>query len=143
MLWRASTAWHECVLCPRCRSEVHRRRGLRLWISAGSAAEEGRLLRVGLGQPEAWWTVIPSSVNTCCTEHRQLPDVGALIVADEIRVAVLASQLEVPVVARQPRVEHFRNGDAPAAEDQRAWRLLAAMRDREVSPATHCAQVPH
>jgi hypothetical protein len=48
-------------------------------------------------------------------------------VADQIRVAVCAFQLEVPVVGCQPRVEHFRNGDAPVTEDQRAWRLLAAM----------------
>jgi hypothetical protein len=36
-------------------------------------------------------------------------------------------QLEVPVVGCQPRVEHFRNGDAAVTEDKRAWRLLAAM----------------
>jgi hypothetical protein len=48
-------------------------------------------------------------------------------VADQIRVAVCAFQLEVPVVGCQPRVEHFRNGDTPVTEDQRAWRLLAAM----------------
>ena len=47
--------------------------------------------------------------------------------ADQIRVAVCAFQLEVPVVGCQPRVEYFRNGDAPVIEDQRAWRLLAAM----------------
>ena len=47
--------------------------------------------------------------------------------ADEIRITVCAFQLEVPVVGCQPRVEHFRNGDAPVTEDQRAWRLLAAM----------------
>ncbi len=53
--------------------------------------------------------------------------VGSLVVADEIRVAVCTFQLEVPVVGCQPRVEHFRNGDAPVSEDQRAWSLLAAM----------------
>ena len=47
--------------------------------------------------------------------------------ADEIRITVCAFQLEVPVAGCQPRVEHFRNGDAPVTEDQRAWRLLAAM----------------
>ena len=47
--------------------------------------------------------------------------------ADEIRIAVCASQLEVPVVGRQPRVEHFREGDAAISKNQRAWRLLAAM----------------
>ena len=47
--------------------------------------------------------------------------------ADQIRVAVCAFQLEVPVVGCQPRVEYFRNADAPVTEDQRAWRLLAAM----------------
>jgi hypothetical protein len=48
-------------------------------------------------------------------------------VADEIRITVCALQLEVPVAGCQPRVEYFRNGDAPVTEDQRAWRLLAAM----------------
>ena len=47
--------------------------------------------------------------------------------ADEVRITVGAFQLEVPVVGCQPRVEHFRNGDAPVTEDQRPWRLLAAM----------------
>ena len=47
--------------------------------------------------------------------------------ADQIRVAVCAFQLEVPVVGCQPRVEYFCNGDTPVTEDQRAWRLLAAM----------------
>ena len=42
-------------------------------------------------------------------------------------MTVCAFQFEVPVVGCQPRVEHFRNGDAPVTEDQRAWRLLAAM----------------
>ena len=47
--------------------------------------------------------------------------------ANQIRVAVCAFQLEVPVVGCQPGVEYFRNADAPVTEDQRAWRLLAAM----------------
>ena len=47
--------------------------------------------------------------------------------ADEIRVAVRASQFEVPAVGRQPRVEQFRNGNAPVTQDQRASRLLAAV----------------
>ncbi len=46
---------------------------------------------------------------------------------DQIRVAVGAFQLEVPMVGCQPRIEHFRNRDAPITEDERAWRLLAAM----------------
>lgn len=47
--------------------------------------------------------------------------------ADEIRVAVRASRFEVPVVGRQPRVEHSRDGDATISKNQRAWRLLAAV----------------
>jgi hypothetical protein len=62
-----------------------------------------------------------------CTEHRQLPGVGSLIVADEISIAVCASQFEVPVIGRQPGVEHFHDGDATGTKNQRAWRLLAAM----------------
>jgi hypothetical protein len=48
-------------------------------------------------------------------------------VADEIGITVCACQLEVPIVGRQPRVEHVRDGDAPVSKNQRAWRLLAAM----------------
>src|SRR5207244_7927606 len=61
------------------------------------------------------------------SEHRQLPGVGSLIVADEIRITVCASQLEVPVVGRQPRVKHLRDGDASVSKNQCAWRLLATM----------------
>ena len=53
--------------------------------------------------------------------------------ADEIRITVCTFQFEIPVVGRQPRVEHCRNGDAPVTEDQRAWRLLAAMAGVAVS----------
>src|SRR4029079_6903512 len=67
------------------------------------------------------------SINALRAEHRQLPGVGSLVVADQIRVAVCAFQLEVAVVRCQPGVEHSRNRDAPIAEDERAWRLLAAM----------------
>ena len=34
--------------------------------------------------------------------------------SNEIRIAVGAPQLELPIVGRQPRVEHFCNGDAMA-----------------------------
>jgi hypothetical protein len=50
-----------------------------------------------------------------------------LTVANDIRVAVVASQFEVPVVRRQPRVDNFRDGDATVSKNQCAWRLLAAM----------------
>jgi len=70
---------------------------------------------------------VTASVSALRAEHRQLPGVGALVVTDQIRVAVCAFQLEVAVVRCQPRIEHFRNRDAPITEDERAWRLLAAM----------------
>jgi hypothetical protein len=60
-------------------------------------------------------------------EHPQLLGVGSLIVAEEIRVAVRASQFQAPVVGRKPRVEHFRDGDPMISKNQYAWRLLAAM----------------
>lgn len=47
--------------------------------------------------------------------------------ADEVRVAVRTSQFEVPVVGRQPRVEHFRDVDTTFSKSQRAGRLLAAV----------------
>jgi hypothetical protein len=60
-------------------------------------------------------------------EHRQFPGVGSLIVANEIRIAVCASQFEVPVVGRQPGVDNLRDRDATVSENQRAWSLFAAM----------------
>src|SRR5437762_7647056 len=50
---------------------------------------------------------IPSSANAFRSEHRELPGVGSLIVADEIRITVCAFQLEISVVGRQPGVEYF------------------------------------
>lgn len=47
--------------------------------------------------------------------------------ADEIRIAVRAFQFEVPVVGRQPGVEHFDDGDAVISENQCARSLLAAV----------------
>ena len=47
--------------------------------------------------------------------------------ANEIGIAVGAPQFEVPVVGREPRVEHLGDLDATVSKDQRAWRLLAAV----------------
>ena len=47
--------------------------------------------------------------------------------ANEICIAVCASQFEVPVVGREPGVDHLGDVDAAVPKDQRAWRLLAAM----------------
>ena len=47
--------------------------------------------------------------------------------AHEIRIAISASQFEVPVVGCQPCVEYLDDVDASVSKDQRAWRLLAAM----------------
>ena len=70
---------------------------------------------------------IPSSANAFRSEHRELPGVGSLIVADEIRITVCAFQLEISVVGRQPGVEYLRDGYPMVTKNQRAWRLLAAM----------------
>src|SRR6266705_2854219 len=70
---------------------------------------------------------IPSSANAFRSEHRELPGVGSLIVADEIRITVYAFQLEISVVGRQPGVEYLRDGYPMVTKNQRAWRLLAAM----------------
>jgi hypothetical protein len=61
------------------------------------------------------------------TEHRQLPRVGSLVVAHEIRIAVGTSQFEVPVLGCQPRIEHFRDSNATVTKNERAGRLLSAM----------------
>ena len=47
--------------------------------------------------------------------------------AYEIRIGVGTFQFEVPVVGRQPRVDHLRDDDATVSKNQGAWRLLAAM----------------
>src|SRR5690349_1259855 len=62
-----------------------------------------------------------------CAEQCQFPGVGLLLVANDIRVAVVASQLEVSVVGRQPRVDKLHDGDAAVSENQRPRCLLAAM----------------
>jgi hypothetical protein len=71
--------------------------------------------------------VISSFATALRSEHRQLPRVGSFVVADEIGVTVFASDLEISIVGREPSVDHIRDGDATFTEDQRAWRLLAAM----------------
>jgi hypothetical protein len=68
-----------------------------------------------------------SSANVFGAEHRQFPGVGSLVVANEIRIAVGASEFEVPVVGRQPRIEHLRDGDSTVTKNHCARRLLAAM----------------
>src|SRR5438105_12644231 len=70
---------------------------------------------------------IRSSANALRSEHRELPGVGSLIVADEIRITVCAFQLEISVLGRQPGVDYFRDGYPTVAKNQCAWRLLAAM----------------
>jgi hypothetical protein len=52
---------------------------------------------------------------------------GSLIVPDEIRVTICASQLEISVVGCQPAVQDLRDGYPTVAKNQRAWRLFAAM----------------
>src|SRR5207248_5143930 len=60
-------------------------------------------------------------------EYGELPGVGSLIVADEIRITVCAFHLEIPTVWCQPGVEYLRDRYPTVAKNQRAWRLLAAM----------------
>jgi hypothetical protein len=69
----------------------------------------------------------PSVANAFGAEHRQLPRVGSLIVPNQVRIAVGAFEFEVAVVWRQPRVDHGGDLNATVSENQRAWRLLAAM----------------
>ena len=70
---------------------------------------------------------IPSSADAFRSEHRELPGVGSLMVADEIRITVCGFQLEISVVGRQPGVEYLRDGYPTVTKNQLAWRLLAAM----------------
>jgi hypothetical protein len=58
--------------------------------------------------------------------------------ANQVGVAVGATELEIAVVGREPRVEHFRDRDAAARKNQRARRLFSPVAcialdlDREV-----------
>jgi hypothetical protein len=70
---------------------------------------------------------LPSSAHAFRSEHRELPGVGSLIVADELRITVCAFQLEISVVGRQPDVQYLRDGYPTVTKNQRAWRLVAAM----------------
>ena len=72
-------------------------------------------------------TLCSLSAHACRSEDRQLPRIGLLIVTDKIRVVVCASQFEVPMVRRQPRVDNIRDGDATLTQNERARRLLAAV----------------
>jgi hypothetical protein len=72
-------------------------------------------------------TLCSSSACPFRAKHRQLPGAGLLIVANEIRIPVCAPQFEVPVLGREPRVEHLGDIDATVSKNQRAWRLLAAV----------------
>src|SRR5439155_8901050 len=62
---------------------------------------------------------IPSSADAFRSEHCELPGVGSLIVADEIRITVCAFQLEISVVGRQPGVEYLRDGYPTVTKNQR------------------------
>jgi hypothetical protein len=48
-------------------------------------------------------------------------------ISDSSALNLVPSQLEVPLVGREPGVDNFRNGNATVFEDQRAQRLLAAV----------------
>jgi hypothetical protein len=71
--------------------------------------------------------LIASSANVFRAEHRQLPNAGSLVVANEIRVTVRGLQFEIPIVGREPGVDHLGDVDATIPKDQTAWRLLAAV----------------
>ncbi len=47
--------------------------------------------------------------------------------ANEVRVIVFCTQLEVPVIGREPRIHDLDDADAAVSENQRPWGLLAAM----------------
>ena len=47
--------------------------------------------------------------------------------ADEVRIAVCAFELEISVVRREPDIQHLRNGYPAITKNQRARRLLPAM----------------
>jgi hypothetical protein len=69
--------------------------------------------------------------------------VGSLVVAHEIRIAIGTSELEVPILRRQPRVEHLRDVDTTVANDQRSRRLLAAVASvaLDVNGVVSCSRI--
>ena len=57
-----------------------------------------------------------------------------------MRIAVCASQFEVPVVGCEPCVDHRRDVDVTVSKNERAWNLLAAVAG--VALDTHAEQPP-
>lgn len=72
-------------------------------------------------------TCISGPVDAFRAEHRQLPGIRRLIVPDEVCVTVVSLHREVPIVGREPRVHDVNDDDTAVAENQRSWRLLAAV----------------
>ena len=98
------------------------------WQELGGARVEfSGLQRADNRQVAHGVSIYTFSFNALRAEHRELPGVGALIVADEIGVAVGTSEFEVTVAGRQPGVEHFRDDYATISKNQYARRLFAAV----------------
>jgi hypothetical protein len=89
-------------------------------------------IRVHLRYLRHLW-LFPISVHRWLTwglhprEHRQLPRVGRVAVADDIHIAIVPFDFEIAMVRRQPAVEHFYDLDAPLTDDERARRFVAAV----------------
>ena len=60
-------------------------------------------------------------------KHRQLPSARHHVVSQDVAGAVVAADLEVAMIRRQPCVENFDDLDDPAAERQSPRCLFAAM----------------
>jgi len=69
----------------------------------------------------------PLLATVAPVEHRELPRLRPAIVAHQISVPVVAAQLEVAMIRREPLIENFRDANAAIAENDRPRRFLATM----------------
>lgn len=60
-------------------------------------------------------------------EHRQFPHVGLRVVPDDVDVAIVPFHFEVPMIGRNPGVQHFINDDSSLANVNDPRRFLATM----------------
>ena len=59
--------------------------------------------------------------------QREFPNAGPYIVAHDVGGVVVAEALEIPMIRRQPAVQHFGDLDRLFAHKQTAGRFLAAV----------------
>ena len=60
-------------------------------------------------------------------EQREFPAVGMRVVPQNIGAGIVAADLEVAVLGREPTIENLRDRDRTFAQPETPWLLLAAV----------------